>query len=262
MKPWLLINPNTTEAVTQALLQRLCAGAESGSSSGVGDQPLPWQAITAGFGAAYIADERGFCIAGHAVLDAWERAQSQEQAQVQAQAQVQDPADSFGGVLVGCFGDPGLEALRASTTLPVWGLAEASLHALWQRGAKRVAIVTGGLAWQTMLQRWSRAHGFDKPAGPDGCCIAAIHVLEASGGQMMASPDAAVQALSASCQQALQGGEVDAVLLGGAGLAGMGQGVRTATGLEVWDCVELVQAHWAKLVLCRNTVRAQENYLV
>jgi Asp/Glu/hydantoin racemase len=31
------------------------------------------------------------------------------------------------------------------------------------------------------------------------------------------------------------------VLLGGAGLAGMGERVRAITGLPVWDCVEAAQ---------------------
>lgn len=227
MAPWLVINPNTTVAVTQALLQRLNAAAEGAAST------PHWQAITAAFGAPYIADERGFCIAGHAVLDAWDRAQANA------------PEGVFGGVLVGCFGDPGLEALRASTTLPVWGLAEASLQALWQRSPARVAIVTGGAAWQPMLQRWSRAQGYDRLAANSGSCISAIHVLEASGGQMMASPDSAALVLAAACKAALEVGDADAVLLGGAGLAGMGERVRIITGAPVWDCVELVQMRWS-----------------
>ena len=228
MQAWLVINPNTTDAVTQALLGHLRA-------AGPGLAPAPWQAITAGFGAPYIADESSFAIAGHAVLDAWERAQAQA------------PSGGFGGVLVGCFGDPGIDALRECTELPVWGLAEASLHALWAQGARRVAIVTGGRKWQHMLLRWARAQGYVQPRADTGCCIHAVHVLDASGGQMMQSPEAAAQALAHSCREALRDAQTDAVLIGGAGLAGMGARVRHLTGsAAVWDCVELVRMHWAQ----------------
>ena len=224
MQAWLVINPNTTQAVTAALQQHLSRDTEADA----------WHSITAGFGAAYIADERSYCVAGHAVLDAWERAQAQA------------PAAGYAGVLVGCFGDPGLQALREATDVPVWGLAEASVQALWEQGVQRIAIVTGGQAWKPMLERWSRAQGYAMPDAEHGRCISAVHVLQASGGQMMQSPDAAVQSLAQASQSALQAENADAVLLGGAGLAGMGARVRDLTGAPVWDCVELVRAHWQK----------------
>ena len=46
-------------------------------------------------------------------------------------------------------------------------------------------------------------------------------------------------ALAQACSAALHDARAQAVLLGGAGLAGMGQEVRLLTGLPIWDCVEL-----------------------
>lgn len=221
MQQLLVVNPNTSEAVTQALVQHLSIDAPH----------QYWQGVTASFGAPYIADERSYCIAGHAVLDAWERAQTSA------------PPQGFDGVLVGCFGDPGLDALRASVPVPVRGLAEASVQALWAQGLRRIAIVTGGAAWKPMLQRWSRAQGY--AAQSNGHGITDIHVLPASGAQLMQSPDHAAQALAKACTQALRATGTDAVLLGGAGLAGMGVKVRAITGAPVWDCVELVRSCWA-----------------
>ena len=223
MQQLLVVNPNTSETVTQALVQHLSAGMP----------PLQWRGVTAAFGAPYIADERSYCIAGHAVLDAWERAQAVA------------PPQGFAGVLVGCFGDPGLEALRATAAVPVRGLAEAAVHALWAQGPRRMAVVTGGAAWKPMLQRWSRAQGYAVQAGGQGGGITDIHVLPASGAQLMQSPDHAAQALAEACTQALRAPGTDAVLIGGAGLAGMGARVRALTGAPVWDCVELVRSSWA-----------------
>lgn len=223
MQQLLVVNPNTSEAVTQALVQHLSGGTPQ----------RPWRGVTAAFGAPYIADERSYCIAGHAVLDAWERAQASA------------PPQGYAGVLVGCFGDPGLEALRSTVPVPVRGLAEASLQALWAQGPQRIAIVTGGAAWKPMLQRWSRAQGYALAPGGDGAGITDIHVLPASGAQLMQSPEQAAQALAAACAQALDVPGTDAVLIGGAGLAGMGARVRALSGAPVWDCVELVRSAWA-----------------
>jgi Asp/Glu/hydantoin racemase len=70
-------------------------------------------------------------------------------------------------------------------------------------------------------------------------------VLPASGAQLMQSPEQAAQALAAACTQALEMPGTDAVLIGGAGLAGMGARVRALGGAPVWDCVELVRDAWA-----------------
>lgn len=219
MRQLLLINPNTSAAVTQVLLQHLRGPA-------VAPAAYQWHGATAAFGAPYIADERSYCIAGHAVLDAWERAQANA------------PAGGYDAVLVGCFGDPGWHALQHTAGVPVWGLAEAAVRAMAMPGVQRLAVVTGGAAWQPMLERWSRAAGYH-PSAQGPLQITAITALPANGAQMMQSPDHAAQVLAQACMDSLE--QADAVLLGGAGLAGMGARVRALTGAPVWDCVEAVQ---------------------
>lgn len=211
----LVLNPNTSDSVTQRLSDTL--------SNALPEVDI--HARTAPFGANYIADERSFCVAGHAVLEAFEHASARA------------PAQGYSAVLVGCFGDPGLHALRESTQVPVLGLAESAVREMGAQGFARMAIVTGGERWQTMLQRWSRAAGHDREDGP--LCITQVHALPATGLQMMQSPQEAAMALAQACSAALQDARAQAVLLGGAGLAGMGQEVRLLTGLPVWDCVEL-----------------------
>jgi allantoin racemase len=58
----LVINPNTSNAVS-ALLQRHLQSE--------GDGALDVHAVTARFGAPYIASEASYAVAQHAVLDAW-----------------------------------------------------------------------------------------------------------------------------------------------------------------------------------------------
>jgi allantoin racemase len=101
----LVINPNTGVATTQRLAEHL--------PRAVGDD-VEITCITAAFGAPYIACEASFAVAGHAVLDAW------------ATHLHNTPVDQHPDrILIGCFGDPGLHALRESAACPVTGLAEA-----------------------------------------------------------------------------------------------------------------------------------------
>ena len=213
----LIINPNTSRSVTERLLSQLSPGLPEVQLHGA----------TALFGAAYIADEYSYCVAGHAVLDAWARAQPLA------------PPGGYHAVLVGCFGDPGLPALDEVAGIPVLGLAQAAVQAMARQGWQRVAVVTGGEKWQPMLERWSRAAGHDGPGA--ALQIVQVRTLTATGLQMMQSPDRTAQALAQASAESLQGTGAQAVLLGGAGLAGMGERVRAITGLPVWDCVEAAQ---------------------
>ena len=53
-------------------------------------------------------------------------------------------------MVIGCFGDPGLEALRALARQPVLGLAEASIREADALG-EPFAILTMGRAWVEIL---------------------------------------------------------------------------------------------------------------
>jgi NAD(P)-dependent dehydrogenase (short-subunit alcohol dehydrogenase family) len=101
----LLINPNTSVGVT---------GLMSSLVAPLLDAPLELVAVTARFGASYISSEASYAIAAHALLDAW--------------AAHRAAGGRCDAVLVGCFGDPGVAALREIAGVPVIGLAEASLR--------------------------------------------------------------------------------------------------------------------------------------
>ena len=135
MRQLLVINPNMSAHVS-ALLQRHVQGA-AGSHVAV-------RTATARFGAPYIACEASYAVAAHAALDVWAHEITQPHA----------PPDA---VLIGCFGDPGLMALRESSPVPVTGLAEASFIEAARHG--RFAIVTGGERWGPILQRLAQALG-------------------------------------------------------------------------------------------------------
>jgi Asp/Glu/hydantoin racemase len=199
----LVINPNTSASVTDKLRQHVGAALPAGTML---------SAVTAPFGARYIADEASYAVAGHAALVAYAD-----------HVAIEGPPDA---VLLGCFGDPGVAALRELSRRPVVGLAEAAFRAAAAHG--RWAIVTGGLAWAPMLQRLARS--LDLAQG-----LAHIEVVQATGAQLAADPVAARLILGAACRRAAQG--VDAVILGGAGLAGLAADLADQVEVPLIDSV-------------------------
>ncbi len=210
----LLINPNTTEAVTRVMAERALALAPPGGEL---------NAVTARFGAAYIVDERSAAVAAHAVLDA-------------ADADAARP-DAASAVLIGCFGDPGLLALREPGQRPVTGLAEASMRAAAVHG--RFAIVTGGARWRPMLERLAWSLDLLAP-------LAGIVTVQANGAELAADPPAALRLLEAACQEALRLPDVQCIVVGGAALAGMAAALQPRVPLPLIDSVDAgIHAAWA-----------------
>jgi len=206
MRHLLVINPNTSDHIT-ALLRTHILGASA--------PDVAVHTCTARFGGKYIANEASYAVAGHAVLDAWADWSRQD-----------GPAPD--AVLIGCFGDPGLLALRECSPVPVLGLAEAAFIEAAEYG--RFAIVTGGAAWKPMLQRLAYSLGYaDRLAG--------IHTVEASGAELAADPRGSLLLLAQACREVVQSSAAQAVILGGAGLAGMAAAIQHAVPVPVIDSV-------------------------
>lgn len=123
----LVINPNTSQRVSQSIdaLVRDEAGAA-----------VTVQTVTATFGFRYISSRAAVAIAAHAVLDA------------AAQAIAEGAAPD--AIILGCFGDPGLDALVEMTGLPVVGFAEAGLLAAAEEHGPFI-VATRGVVWCEML---------------------------------------------------------------------------------------------------------------
>jgi Asp/Glu/hydantoin racemase len=198
----LLINPNTTATVTERLAPVVAQGLGA-------DHALA--AVTARFGASYISSEAAYCIAAHAALDAW--------------AADGGKAD---GVLVGCFGDPGVFALRELCDGPVVGLAEASMREAAGHGP--FAIVTGGLRWRPMLERLATAIGL---AGQ----LQHIEIVDRTGAQLAADPEGALRLLGGACETAARSG-ARSVILGGAALVGMAAQLAPRVPMPLIDNVQ------------------------
>jgi allantoin racemase len=222
MRHVLILNPNTRAELTDRLVSHARAQAQVWTATGPKHRTAPmFIGATAPFGADYIADERSYVVAAHAVLDAWH-------SHVLAHGRPQ-------AVLVACFGDPGVWALREVAGVPVMGLAEAAMREADALGA--FGIVTGGTAWGPMLERLARALQLGGPAH-----LRSVHTVAASGGEMVANEARALADLAQACQQLLADDAqsphapgVSSLILGGAALAGWAERLRPSPGVPVID---------------------------
>lgn len=200
----LAINPNTTDEVTAKLLT-------AGRALAPGDVEIV--GASGRFGARYISSRSAAAIAGHATLDAFA-----------------PHAGSVDGVLLACFGDPGLFALRELANCPVLGLAEASCRAAAE-GGRRFSIITGGRLWPAMLMELADDLGFSSS-------LASIRAVAPTGGEIAANPAAAYDVLANAAIQAAKEDGAEAVILGGAGLVGIAAAIRDRVPVPLLCSVE------------------------
>jgi allantoin racemase len=219
----LVINPNTTASITDLALRYVRAA--------VGDD-LELVGTTGRFGCAYISSEACYAVAAHAALDCYA-----------------EHGEGCDGVLLACFGDPGLFALREVSKVPVTGLAEASMLAAAERGG-RFSIVTGGERWKPMLERFAAELGY---AGR----LASVRTVALTGGQIAANRDGAIEMLANACVAAVDEDGADQVILGGAGLAGLAERIQPRVWAPVLDSV-VVGARAASAALARGASAAAE----
>jgi allantoin racemase len=203
----LVINPNSTAAMTTHVAQRLALYL------GEGNEILQ---RTAAEGAPVIATQQAF--------DAGAQTACAMLNQVTAEGLV------FDKVLLACFGDPGLEAMRLITKLPVVGLAQASMQAA-ERMNKPYAVVTAGAAWEAILVQRFRQWGASE-------LFCGVKVIEGTGLDVFNDPIAALPAVQYAIAAARRAG-AEQVILGGAVFAGY-KAMMQANGIDTQNLLDCV----------------------
>ena len=195
----LLINPNTTPGMTALMTGALAARLTP---------DIDLRAVTGRFGAAYISSRSAAAVAGHAALEAYA-----------------EHGAGCDAVFLACFGDPGLLALKELARAPVVGMAEASCIRAAAL-APRFSIVTGGERWGPMLREFAAVMGF-------GGALAAVETVAPTGAEIARDPDAALGLLAQACRLTAARDGAGAVILGGAGLAGLAARVQPLVDVPV-----------------------------
>jgi len=199
----LLINPNTTQSITDLVLKHAKRFAAKGTTL---------RAISGAFGPRYIASRIGYAIAGHAAVDA-----------------LANDKGARDAVVLACFGDPGLAALKEVSKVPVVGMAEASILQACAIG-RRFSIVTGGERWKPMLEEFVAAQGL-------AARLASVRTVAPTGADIARNPKAAMALLARGCSACAREDGADVVILGGAGLAGLAAKLQGTVDVPLLDGV-------------------------
>ena len=197
----LLINPNTTPAMTDLMLAHARRVVTPGCEIA---------AVTGRFGARYVTSRTSYAVAGHAALDAYA-----------AHGRGTD------AVVLACFGDPALLALKEIASQPVVGMAEAACLSAAARGG-RFAIVTGGERWGPMLREFVTLIGL-------GERLAAVRTVAPTGAEIARDPDRALGLLAETCRACVDQNGADSVILGGAGLTGIAPRIADRVAVPLID---------------------------
>jgi len=201
----LVINPNTSEAITATMVDYL---------AGVAGEAVVFVPATGRFGARYISSRAAAAIAGHAALDA-----------------LAAHVAGCDAVYLACFGDPGLAALKEVSPVPVIGMAEAACTEAAREG-RRFGIVTGGALWKTMLEEFVATLGLSQQ-------LAAVQTVAPTGDQIARDPDAALSLLAEACGACAREDGAEIVILGGAALAGLAHKLQRRADVPLLCSVEV-----------------------
>ncbi|WP_407152051.1 aspartate/glutamate racemase family protein [Bradyrhizobium sp. ORS 86] len=199
----LLLNPNTTTAVTDLLH---AAGSKAASA---GTELVP---ATAPRGVPYIATRAEAQIGGAIALE-----------------MLAEAGSGFDAAIIAAFGDPGLFGARELFAFPVVGLAEAAMLTACMVG-RRFSIVTFAGALAPWYEECVAMHGLASRC-------AGVRTLDGAFRSISDVQAEKEELLVALANRAVEEDNADVVILSGAPLAGLAAKVRDRIPVPVIDPV-------------------------
>lgn len=204
----LVINPNTSETMTTGI------GAAAQAVAAPGTTIITMQP---GFGPRSIEGHFDETIAAAGVAELVRR---------HAGPEALDPPDA---IVIACFGDPGLDAAREATAVPVLGVAEAAFHAA-SFVATGFSVVTTMTRTCVIAEHLLHKYGFAaRCRGVHGTDIPVL-ALEDGGA-------ACLDPIEAAARAALAHDRSGAIVLGCAGMAALCAALSARLGVPVIDGV-------------------------
>ncbi|WP_256413616.1 aspartate/glutamate racemase family protein [Saccharopolyspora sp. ASAGF58] len=137
--------------------------------------------------------------------------------------------DDFDAAILACFGDPGLDELRAATTTPVVGIAEAAMMVASTRG-RTFSIVAALESAVPIMTSLAGKYG----VGPR---LASVRAVGISVLDLARGTDEATAVISEVARAAVTEDGAEAVCLGCASLGPRANAVAAATGVPALDGV-------------------------
>jgi allantoin racemase len=213
----LVLNPNTTEAITD----RLMAAART-----VASQSTDLIAMTAPRGVPYISSRADAQIGGAIALE-----------------MLAEKHQTIDAAIIAAFGDPGLGGARELFDIPVVGMAEAAMLTACMLG-RNFAIVTfsdGLVAWYNECLDWN---------GLRGRC-AGIVSLQGTFRSITDVQDEKAEAILALVNSVVKEHGADVVILAGAPLSGLADKLRDLSPVPLIDSIQAAVKQAEALVALR-----------
>jgi Asp/Glu/hydantoin racemase len=197
----LIVNPNTTAAVTDLLVAAAVPVAATGT------ELVP---LTAPRGVPYLATRAEAQIGGAIAIE-----------------MLAEHHASADAAIIAAFGDPGLFGARELFDIPVIGMSEAAMLTACMLG-RRFAIVTFATTLGTWYRECVEMHGLR-----ERCC--GVRALDQSFRSLADVQEEKEDLLVSLANRAVTDDEADVVILGGAPLAGLAHRVRDRVPVPLVD---------------------------
>jgi Asp/Glu/hydantoin racemase len=205
----LLINPNTSQSVSELIAAEARRAAAPGTQVSV---------LTAPFGVAYIETRFEALIGAYA-----------------AATLAAEHWRSHDAIVVAAFGDPGLAGLREALDIPVVGLTEAALMSACMLG-QRFSIIAISRRIQAWYRETVQANGLADR-------LASIRSLDQPLQDIGRVQEDHAERLQALCRSAVEDDGADVLIIAGAPLAGLARSIKDRIPVPVVDGVSSAVCH-------------------
>lgn len=136
--------------------------------------------------------------------------------------------DGYDAVVIYCFSDVGLDAVRENVSIPVIGPGETSLAVANMLFNRFVVITTESINIPRTYRRLMR-NGIAREK------MTSVRALDIPIGELRENPSATQKYLNEVCRKAVEEEHVDGVILGCLGMAQYGEGIEEILPVKVID---------------------------
>jgi allantoin racemase len=133
----------------------------------------------------------------------------------------------YHAIIIACFSDPGLEAAKEISKIPVIGIEESSLHMAAMLGAK-FSVITPRRQRIPSKREHVHMRGLDY-------FLASVRSLDLSVAETDAEPEKTKKRVLEVAQKAVEGDGAEVIILGCAGMAGYAPELESELNIKVID---------------------------
>jgi len=137
--------------------------------------------------------------------------------------------EGYDAVIIGCFYDPGLREAREIVSIPVIGVAEATMHVAATLGHK-FSIIVGRRKWIPKMESNVYLYGIERK-------LASFRAINFTVPRMLKEPETLKQAIINEAKKAVEEDGAEVIVLGCTGESGFMKELMEMIGVPVLDPV-------------------------